>query len=158
MICYIRIANTTEAMITIFAAVEQSLIDNTVDDVLRKELYTTRKVASKVIANWANKETSRGFTWNWNFELARWERWIGDALHVMMIEEYVVRDEEEKDPLEWIYGQQQTFPLGEFIYQPPPSDCMHDNCPTCKGTGYNAYGGRCVHGIACPCAKCRITC
>lgn len=97
MICYIRIANTTEAMITIFAAVEQSLIDNTVDDVLRKELYTTRKVASKVIANWANKETSRGFTWNWNFELARWERWIGDALHVMMIEEYVVRAENKEN-------------------------------------------------------------
>jgi len=34
--------------------------------------------------------------------------------------------------------------------------CMHDSCPTCRGTGQRAdgLGGACVHLIACPCPKC----
>lgn len=38
------------------------------------------------------------------------------------------------------------------------SDCMHDNCPNCHGTGINKLGGMCVHGISCPCSKCRTYC
>ena len=37
------------------------------------------------------------------------------------------------------------------------SDCMHDNCPNCHGTGINKLGGMCVHGISCPCSKCRTS-
>lgn len=36
----------------------------------------------------------------------------------------------------------------------PWQPCMHDQCPSCHGTGINAQGGICVHGIACPCPKC----
>lgn len=39
------------------------------------------------------------------------------------------------------------------------SDCMHDNCPTCNGTGVSRVtGGSCIHGISCPCKKCRTYC
>lgn len=39
------------------------------------------------------------------------------------------------------------------------SDCMHDNCPTCSGTGVRNDGlGSCIHGISCPCKKCSVTC
>lgn len=35
------------------------------------------------------------------------------------------------------------------------SDCMHDNCPTCGGSGVNRNtGGSCIHGISCPCKRC----
>lgn len=142
-------------MITIFAAVEQALIDNAIEKTLRIEFYTTREGAGGAIANWAQKETLRGFTWNWNTEMGRWERWIGDALHVMRIEEHVVRDERPKDPFE-LYDQFRI--INEQPAYMPYSDCMHDNCPSCKGSGYDAYGKSCVHGIACPCSKCRITC
>ena len=38
---------------------------------------------------------------------------------------------------------------------PQHSSCMHDNCPTCKGTGIRNDGlGSCVHMISCPCKKC----
>ena len=34
-----------------------------------------------------------------------------------------------------------------------PSTCMHDNCPTCHGTGQGP-GGPCIHMMSCPCPKC----
>lgn len=143
-------------MITIFAAVEHVLIDKAIEKNVRTEFYTTREEAVKTIANWACKETERGFTWNWNADTMRWERWIGDSLHVMCIEEHVVRDEQAKDPFELSYSQPISI-VEKFTYT-PHSDCMHDNCPTCKGTGLTPYGAVCIHGIACPCSKCRITC
>ncbi|AXN57824.1 hypothetical protein KASHIRA_01700 [Serratia phage vB_SmaM-Kashira] len=35
------------------------------------------------------------------------------------------------------------------------SDCLHVNCPSCRGTGIRANGQMCVHGISCPCKNCR---
>ena len=32
--------------------------------------------------------------------------------------------------------------------------CMHDNCPSCFGTGIKSDGTACVHMISCPCPKC----
>ena len=35
------------------------------------------------------------------------------------------------------------------------SDCMHDNCSSCGGTGIRKDGlGACIHMISCPCSKC----
>lgn len=35
------------------------------------------------------------------------------------------------------------------------SDCLHDNCTSCDGTGIRKDGlGPCVHMISCPCPKC----
>lgn len=37
------------------------------------------------------------------------------------------------------------------------STCLHDQCPSCNGTGINKItGGMCVHGISCTCPKCGI--
>jgi len=43
-----------------------------------------------------------------------------------------------------------------FTQQPIKSDpCLHTQCPTCKGTGFNIQTGEmCVHFISCPCPKC----
>jgi hypothetical protein len=39
-----------------------------------------------------------------------------------------------------------------------PSDCLHDNCSKCRGTGLElATGKMCVHNISCSCKKCRIS-
>lgn len=32
--------------------------------------------------------------------------------------------------------------------------CLHDQCPSCLGTGIRHDGSPCIHGIACPCPKC----
>ena len=37
------------------------------------------------------------------------------------------------------------------------SICMHDQCPSCNGTGKKENGGMCVHHIHCPCPKCTPT-
>ena len=38
------------------------------------------------------------------------------------------------------------------------SDCMHDNCSSCGGTGIRKDGlGACIHMISCPCSKCSPT-
>lgn len=43
------------------------------------------------------------------------------------------------------------------IVQPvEKSDCLHVNCPSCKGTGVNQFGTSCIHGISCPCKNCRV--
>lgn len=35
------------------------------------------------------------------------------------------------------------------------SDCLHDNCRSCNGTGIRKDGlGACVHMMSCPCKKC----
>lgn len=31
--------------------------------------------------------------------------------------------------------------------------CMHDQCPTCHGTGIGRHGA-CIHMMSCPCPKC----
>jgi len=46
----------------------------------------------------------------------------------------------------WIYGNKITM-----------SDCLHDNCPECHGTGNKDNGGICVHFISCSCSKCTPT-
>lgn len=36
--------------------------------------------------------------------------------------------------------------------------CLHSQCPKCKGTGTNQSTGQiCIHNLACPCRKCRIS-
>ena len=56
-----------------------------------------------------------------------------------------------------------SFPRANFEPFTPPivsekSNCMHDNCPDCKGTGRRQDGGICIHGMSCPCPKCTPQC
>jgi DnaJ-class molecular chaperone len=41
---------------------------------------------------------------------------------------------------------------------PTPSNCLHDSCPECHGSGIKANGSACVHFISCPCPKCNPMC
>ena len=34
------------------------------------------------------------------------------------------------------------------------SDCQHNQCRSCVGTGIRKDGSRCAHAISCPCARC----
>ena len=36
------------------------------------------------------------------------------------------------------------------------SDCMHNQCPQCHGTGVRSDGQACVHMISCPCPRCNV--
>lgn len=47
--------------------------------------------------------------------------------------------------------------IGNGSYTTTRGSCLHDNCPTCHGTGTGPFGP-CVHGISCPCPKCSPTC
>lgn len=61
-----------------------------------------------------------------------------------------------------------NYPINSPITEPVPDPCekawnfprgdgtcMHDNCPTCGGTGVRKDGlGSCIHMISCPCPKC----
>lgn len=34
-------------------------------------------------------------------------------------------------------------------------DCLHNNCPSCNGSGVRVDGlGPCIHMISCPCPSC----
>lgn len=52
--------------------------------------------------------------------------------------------ERQRKHLEQVRGQNNV----------PWRPCMHDQCTECHGTGVRAYGGACIHMIACPCPKC----
>lgn len=43
-------------------------------------------------------------------------------------------------------------------FQKPCQPCLHDQCQSCHGTGINAFGSTCIHGISCSCPKCTFTC
>ena len=49
------------------------------------------------------------------------------------------------------YNQYEVWINGER------TDCLHDKCPECNGTGQNAQG-ICVHYLSCPCKKCTPFC
>jgi len=39
-------------------------------------------------------------------------------------------------------------------FSPPFQPCLHDQCPSCLGTGVRADGSMCIHNLSCPCSKC----
>lgn len=48
-----------------------------------------------------------------------------------------------------------TLPEGfSGLFDDKNSDCLHDNCPKCNGSGNDKFGGVCIHFISCPCPKC----
>lgn len=36
-----------------------------------------------------------------------------------------------------------------------PSDCLHNRCISCVGTGIKKNGDRCIHFLSCPCGRCK---
>lgn len=38
------------------------------------------------------------------------------------------------------------------------SDCLHNGCSECIGTGVRRDGSACIHAISCPCPRCTPRC
>lgn len=63
---------------------------------------------------------------------------------------------EEKNPLEEIVEERKCNHL-RMVNQRLNGNyetCMHDNCPSCWGTGVTSNGTPCLHGLVCHCPKC----
>lgn len=57
----------------------------------------------------------------------------------------------------WIPNESSTI----FTLNCPPqvTKCLHDSCPSCKGSGIKLNGGGiCIHHIACNCPKHQVMC
>lgn len=78
-----------------------------------------------------------------------------------------------KEELDEIFdGLKKEFEDCEFITYPKidldfielypevktPSNCLHDNCSECHGSGRKSTGEACIHFISCPCPKCTPQC
>ena len=37
-------------------------------------------------------------------------------------------------------------------------NCLHKNCPECRGNGVKLNGEICIHMISCPCPRCTPRC
>ena len=141
-------------MTTIFAAAEYA-IGTTTDELIRVKFFSTRQLAWEMVGQWVIRDITRDIKWTWQKD-GYWQRKTDiHALSKLVVEEHMVHDSLD----------------GEFVFPPTPdsvtintplyaepdvnkSSCLHDNCPTCNGTGQSKYGGICVHGLVCPCPKC----
>lgn len=53
--------------------------------------------------------------------------------------------------------QYPTYVPKDYNYPKQPH-CLHDNCPSCNGTGVKFDGSLCIHHISCNCPKCSPKC
>lgn len=74
---------------------------------------------------------------------------------------YVFDDKLEEANKEYWPGIIET-PLGKLqrphsnIPLPIYSECLHDKCPNCRGTGKRSDGSICIHNLSCNCHKCTV--
>lgn len=72
----------------------------------------------------------------------------------------------EKELTDFIKKMQRSFKkitpnLGDYMLplrntsRTIDTDCLHDKCSRCHGTGLGPKGELCSHFIYCPCSKCR---
>lgn len=147
-------------MITIFKAVHYTSHPGQANAILKLELYTTREAAGQAVSRWAMQGSVSGVPWNWSIQNGRYECMIDEVLNYIQVEEDVVHDALKEENA---YGEL-TITTGsitirnEPIVVKQPSDCAHDNCPECQGTGQKKYGGMCVHHLVCHCRKCSPWC
>ena len=135
-------------MTVIFAAVEATTISGLVDRVLRMDFYSTRALAQAAIARWATDGWFNGHKWTISGD--EWKCLMNDTSCILRVEMHVVHNE--------LQGETPVicdFPPFEPI-QPyrSPTDCAHDNCPECGGTGRKSSGEPCLHFLYCTCTKC----
>lgn len=135
-------------MTTIYASIECTMLDGLVDKVLRMEFYSTSAVAHRALSQWA---IDGWFNENkWTLSAAdRWECLVNDELHVLLVEEHVVFDTVQRKETAIISDYSPSLEPYKS-----PSDCAHDNCGACGGTGHKPSGERCIHSLSCTCAKC----
>lgn len=62
------------------------------------------------------------------------------------------KEEKEKYDLPFF---EEDFMFPTIDYKEIDSNCLHDSCPECDGTGQKKNGaGMCIHMISCSCKKC----
>ena len=64
------------------------------------------------------------------------------------------------DKRDWELAERQRRHLANLIPGSVawhPSQCSHNNCSKCHGTGRTS-NGPCVHSISCPCSRCSPRC
>lgn len=133
----------------IYAAIEGTTLFGLVDKVLRMEFYSTSALAQAAIARWATDGWFKDQKWMRSSN-DEWKCMIDDVMCVMLVEEHVVHTElQGETPV--ICDFPPFEPVQPYKY---PTDCAHDGCSECHGTGTKDSGGPCVHFLYCTCAKC----
>ena len=135
---------------TIFSAVERCG-----NEVIRQQFFSTKLGAQELLSQWIADGWSDGREWKLNAD-GQWENESDGKAFVLVVEEHVLNQEAAPVPTWPDYPVYPSFPSFEPIKE--LSDCLHDNCPTCHGTGISRYGGACIHHLVCHCPKCQITC
>lgn len=70
--------------------------------------------------------------------------------------DYITNPIFNQENVQTIYDLNNTFDKSRTIRT--NSDCLHDTCAKCRGTGLElATGKQCIHNIHCSCKKCRIS-
>ncbi len=143
-------------MTKVFAAAEYSI--GLIDTLVQDEFFSTRKVAEDAVQQRILKDAIRNIKWTWREREGKegyWWREEDSFSFKLVVEERVVRDSLKDNS--FIPLTPNDFTINTPLYAEPyvnKSSCLHDNCPTCNGTGQSKYGGICVHGLVCPCPKC----
>lgn len=86
---------------------------------------------------------------------------FNDVLGMTEIEfrELVSKTKAKKNPLERFTLEKvnfEDFKVGVFSTE--KTDCLHEKCLNCKGTGVDLLGKPCIHTVSCSCSKCSVTC
>lgn len=68
------------------------------------------------------------------------------------------RNRRARDSYESPKNRRAIHAFKRMILRLEHSECMHENCPDCQGTGRKQDGTMCIHYISCPCKKCTIIC
>jgi len=64
----------------------------------------------------------------------------------------------DADTKKLIYDEWMERIRGYNIYLNKPGlNCLHLNCPNCRGTGMSSMGGACIHMVSCSCGRCSST-
>lgn len=72
-------------------------------------------------------------------------------------DEFFDKLKKECDEREWVTYPHIPIPFDELFInneKTNQSNCLHDSCPECHGSGRKVNGGLCIHFISCPCPKC----
>lgn len=137
-------------MITVFSATHGTVLIGAINRVIKQELFTTRTMASIAISKWITQSSIGGQPWEWSIKNERYECTIDGELHVMMVEERTVLDAVPEEPnLDLSLWSTTRITFQSY------SDCAHENCRECHGTGIKQIGGGpCIHHLVCHCKKC----
>ena len=81
--------------------------------------------------------------------------YLGTNPHGNNINDFDVHDSwNQKNQLDYFKELKKLREMHPLKTIKAPSDCLHNQCTICHGTGLKEDGSTCLHGISCPCPKC----